>query len=234
MTLTYNTYVTQLANLMVVDSANAEFTIFLPGCIDYAEQRIYRELDLLNTFETVATSSTAASTREYPLPDTFITVENINILTPSGSTVSNGKRNPLMPVSMSVLDLLWPTANSNTGVPQLFAMKNSTTIVFGPSPDSVYLVEVRGVVRPTPMSSGNQTTFLTEYCPDLLIAASMVFASGYMRNFGSQADDPKMSQSWESQYQTLFKSAELEQLRAKFQSQSWYSQKPTPANPPRS
>jgi hypothetical protein len=135
---------------------------------------------------------------------------------------------------MSVLDLLWPTANTNTDVPQLFAMKNSETIVFGPSPDSVYLVEVRGVVRPTPMSSGNQTTFLTEYVPDLLIAASMVFASGYMRNFGGQADDPKMSQSWESQYQTLFKSAELEQLRAKFQSQSWYSQKPTPANPPRS
>ncbi len=138
-----------------------------------------------------------------------------------------------MPVSMSVLDLLWPASNANAGTPQMFAMKSSDVIVLGPTPSGAFLIEVRGVKRPAPMTALNPTTFLTEYVPDLLIAASMVFASGFMRNFGGQADDPKMSQSWENQYQLLKASAELEQMRAKFQSQSWYSQKPTPANPNR-
>jgi hypothetical protein len=58
------------------------------------------------------------------------------------------------------------------------------------------------------------------------MAASMVFASGYMRNFGSQADDPRMSQSWESQYQLLKASAQTEQARQRFESWGWSSGNP--------
>ena len=62
----------------------------------------------------------------------------------------------------------------------------------------------------------------------------MVFVSGYMRDFGSQADNQQMSVSWEQQYQTLFKSASVEQARAKFESEAWTSQQPSPiATPPR-
>jgi hypothetical protein len=236
MSYNYTEYVAQLANLMVVDSNNAEFTIFLPGCIDYAEQRIYRELDLLNTLIT-SSGTCSSNNREFTLPTssgTYITVENINIITPSGQSASAGTRNPLMPASLAVLDMLWPSSTTGAGVPQMFAMKDSAVIILGPAPDSAYTVEVRGIQRPTPLSVSNDTTLLTSYVPDLFMAASMVYASGYMRNFGSQADDPKMSQSWESQYQTLFKSAQVEQFRAKFQSQSRSSQAPTPANPPRS
>jgi hypothetical protein len=236
MSYTYTEYVAQLANLMVVDSSNAQFITFLPGCIDYSEQRIYRELDLLNTLIT-SSGTCSATTRELTLPTssgTYITVENVNVITPSGTAAASGTRNPVFPVSLAVLDLLWPSSTTAAGLPQMFAMKNSTVIILGPSPDSAYVVEIRGIQRPTALSVGNATTFLTTYVPDLFMAASMVYASGYMRNFGSQGDDPKMSQSWESQYQTLFKSAQVEQFRAKFQSQSWSSQSPTPANPPRS
>lgn len=235
MTYNYTEYVTQLANLMVVDSNNSQFTTFLPGCIDYAEQRIYRELDLLNTLLT-QTGNATSSTREFALPTvtgTYITVQNVNVFTPFGSGPSNGTRNPLIPVSLAVVDLLWPSQTTGTGVPQMFAMKDAATIIFGPAPDQGYTIEIRGTYRPASLSASNTTTLLTNYVPDLFMAASMVYAAGYMRNFGSQADDPKMSQSWENQYQLLFKSAEVEQFRAKFQSQSWSSQKPTPANPQR-
>jgi hypothetical protein len=236
MSYNYTEYVAQLANLMVVNSNDAEFTIFLPGCIDYAEQRIYRELDLLNTLIT-SSGTCSSNNRELALPTgsgTYITVENVNIITPAGQSASAGTRNPLFPASLAVLDLLWPSSTTGAGVPQMFAMKDSTTIILGPAPDAAYTAEIRGIQRPASLSSTNTTTLLTSYVPDLFMAASMVYASGYMRNFGSQADDPKMSQSWESQYQTLFKSAQVEQFRAKFQSQSWSSQAPTPANPPRS
>ena len=72
----------------------------------------------------------------------------------------------------------------------------------------------------------NTTTILTTYVPDLFMAASMVFASGYMRNFGSQADDPRMSQSWENQYQLLKASAQTELARQRFESWGWSSGSP--------
>ena len=231
--MNYTEYVNQLSNLMAVSQTNPEFVIFLPGCIDYAEQRIYRELDLLATLTTVGTTLTTTNSREFTLPANFIAVENINVITPQSTQASVGERQPLIPVSLSVVDLLWPSDAANTGVPQQFAMKNNTTIILGPSPDATYYVEVRGITRPQTLSVSNPTTILTTYIPDVFMAASMVYASGFMRNFGAQADNPQMSQSWENQYQMLKQSAEVEQFRAKFQSQSWSSQKPTPANPPR-
>ncbi len=48
------------------------------------------------------------------------------------------------------------------------------------------------------------------------MAAACVFAFGYMRDFGGQADNPNSSQSWEAQYQKLFGSAKGEELRKLF------------------
>jgi hypothetical protein len=67
-----------------------------------------------------------------------------------------------------------------------------------------------------------------------MIAAGMIFAAGYMRDFGSQADDPKMAQSWEAQYGNLMKSASVDAMRMQFESQGWTSQSPSPLpSPPR-
>lgn len=234
MSYTYTSYVTQLANMMAVSPTDTSFTTWLPGCIDYAEQRIYRELDLLATLITDTSAQTTSGQRTFALPTTygtFIDVENVSIITPAAS--ASGTLNPLTPVSLAVIDLLWPSASQNTSMPTLFAMKDNATLVLGPSPDAAYYVQVRGTQRPAALSASNPTTILTTYIPDVFMAASMVYASGFMRNFGAQADDPRMSQSWESQYQTLMKSAEVEVFRSKFQSQSWSSQKPTPANPAR-
>ena len=49
MSINYTTYVDQITNIMAVKSTTPQFQTMLPGMIDYAEQRIYRELDLLNT-----------------------------------------------------------------------------------------------------------------------------------------------------------------------------------------
>jgi hypothetical protein len=55
-----------------------------------------------------------------------------------------------------------------------------------------------------------------------------------MRDFGGQADNPQATQSWESQYKQLFQSAQMEQLRAKFQAEGWTVKSPSPiATPPR-
>src|SRR3954471_24712791 len=117
MALNYTTYTSQLANLMVQDPTDTNFTTFLPGCIDYAEQRIYRELDLqiCRIVETTTVSS-ASRNLDYPTGlGTFIAVEQVNVITPSTALSSNGTRNPLTLVTKEYLDFAWPSARSNQG-----------------------------------------------------------------------------------------------------------------------
>lgn len=232
MTINYTSYVAQLSNLMVIPSTDSNFITFLPGCIDYAEQRIYRDLDLLYTQTTDATKQVSSGVREFILSTavgTYITVDQFNIITPSGTLSSAGTRVPLVPTSPEFLDASFPTnLSSFSGTPEYYAMRSNTLVLLGPPPDGPYYAETIGIQRPLALSSANSSTILTQYIPDLFIAASMVFGSGYMRNFGSQADNPQMSQSWETQYGLLMKSAAVEQFRAKHESQGWTSQQPSP------
>lgn len=223
MSYTYSTYKTQLANLMAVSETDPSFVTWLPGCIDYAEQRIYRELDLVYTTQRVAQTNLTPNSRAYTLPNPsteqrFFVVQSINVITPAGATATTGTRNILVPVSIKLIDFLYPTdaAPTSPSVPVVYAMVTDQSIRVGPSPDAAYLVEITGTYRPNPLSVTNTTTFLSSYLPDLFMAASMVYGSGFMRNFGSQGDDPKMSTSWEGQYQILLSSANNEETRRRF------------------
>lgn len=237
MALTYSQYVTDLANLLVVPTGDAGFQTVLPNIIDDAEQRLYRELDLLNTIVRDSSSTLATGTRTFNLPTsigTFLVTEDINVITPFGtSNPELGTRNPLVPVSKEYLDFTWPSSNAST-VPQYFAMVTQSTVVVGPWPDQAYQVEVVGTQRPAPLSVSNVTTLLSWYFPDLMIAASMVFGAGYQQNFGASVDNPQMGINWESHLQNLMKSAEVEEARKKFTTAGWSSKQPAPlATPPR-
>lgn len=239
MSLNYTTYVDQLSNLMVQNSTDTNFLTFLPGCIDYAEQRIYRELDLQTARVADASTTVSSGVRNFTLPTTtpngnFVVVEQINILTPVTAGSSDGTRNPLTLVTKEYLDFAWPSATSNTGVPLFMAPLNQTTFILGPSPDAAYTAEVIGTIRPLPLSASNSSTFLTQSLPDVFMAASMVFASAYQRDFGPATDDPSKAGTWESQYRTLMQSANMEELRKRFMGAAWQpmTQSPT-ATPPR-
>jgi len=235
--LNYTTYVTRMANMFPISSGDANFLTFIPDNINYAEQRIYRELDLVAVQETDATTSTSSGDRNFALPTsmgTFITVDQINLISPAGSLSSIGSRQPLMAVSPEYIDLTYPSGTQSTGQPRFYARRNDTTVILGPSPDAGYVIEVIGIQRPAALSSANSSTVLTQYVPDLFMAAAMVHAYGYMKDFGGQADNPQGAMSWEMQYKTLFASAEVEQARAKWQSEGWTSEQPSrTATPPR-
>lgn len=234
MTLTYATYTTAIAELCTIPASNADFQAILPDAIDYAEQRIYRELDLLATFIADASGSLAVNNRNYTLPTPasgpFVTVESVNVITPAATAPDSGTRNALMKTSVDMVNFLAPSTVT-AGVPTVFAMLTNQSLVVGPFPDGAYRIEVIGTIRPNPLSATNTTTILSTQLPDMLVAASMVFMSGYMKNFGSQADDPKMAQSWENQYQTLAKSANVEELRKKYTNFSGRHIDQTPRQP---
>jgi hypothetical protein len=217
---------------MVISSNDANFQTFLPGCIDYAEGRIYRELDLLFTQVTDNSARVSSGVQEFTVPTsigTFITVDQLNIITPAGTLSSQGTKVPLVPVSPEFINNAYPALDgSYTATPEYYALRSNSIILLGPVPDGAYYAETIGIQRPASLSVTNSSTILTQYIPDVFMAASLVFGFGYMRDFGGQSDNPQGGQSWEAQYQLLIKSATVEQFRAKHEAQGWTSQSPSP------
>lgn len=242
-------------SLAAPSTSNAFNTIY-PRAIEYAEQRIYRELDLLFTRVTDNGAATPA-TRAFTLPTNkgnFVVLEQVSV------TVGTVRQPPLLPVSKDALDQLWPddlafeylvtdqgqlvltdngqpiivgAGSNDTSIPLVWCQVDQETILLGPPPDLAYIITCFGTQRPAPLSAINTSTFLTQFLPDLFLAASMVFWAGYQRDFGSQSDDPKMAQSWETQYGLLMKSGAVEEARKKWQGPGWSSRLPSPiASPP--
>ena len=237
MSLTYSSWQTSLANMLVLPSTDPNFQAVLTNVIDDAEQRIYRELDILNTIVRDSSSTLTTGTRNFSLPTsigTFVVTENFNVITPASAiNPENGTRNPLTPCSKEQLDFLWPSVAGST-VPTYFAPITQGQFIVGPWPDQAYTVEVVGTQRPAPLSSTNVTTLLSVYWPDVFLAASLVFGAGYLKNFGAMSDDPKSGMSWEAHYQSLMTSATIEEMRKKFVMAGWSSKQPAPqATPPR-
>lgn len=243
MSTNYGTLVSQVAAFTVISSntlvnGDNNFVGPMPTFIDYAEGRIYRDLDLPAARVTDTSVTCSSGVRTISLSTTqgtILVVETLNLFSSAGTTSSNATRSPVTPASKAVIDTIYPSAaSSNTGLPEFFARVTDTEIMFGPTPDQAYGTEVIATIRPSPLSASNSSTWLTINVPELMTAAVMISAFGYMRDFGGQADNPQGAQSWESQYQALMKSANVDALRMKFQSNAWSQQIPSPiATPPR-
>lgn len=235
MSLTYATTLTTLANLMGEDPTDPNWLQFVPSMIDYAEGRLYRELDLLAATVSDRTGALSTGTRNFILPSSagrFQTVDAINVFSPVSTFTL---RNPLTSVSVDAMNWMWPSDQALSGypIPVNFAWLQdgnigSQTVLVGPAPSATYNVEVVGTIIPTALSSGNPTSFLASYLPDLFLAALMIQGSAYQKNFGAEQDNPQQAMSWEQQYEKLFASADMVESRKKFSSVSWTAKKPEP------
>lgn len=230
--MNYSEYITALVDLLETTSTTPEFVNILPSIINDAEQRMYRELDLLATVFRDTSKSCTAGSRNITAPttgsnnSTWITTQEINIITPFGTlNPEQGARVQLVPTSQQFLNGVYGS-NAKQGVPKFFAMVDNSNIVLGPWADKAYQCEFVGTIRPAPISASNPTTILSTYLPDAFLAASMVFAAGYQRNFGGASDDPKMALSWNEVYGDRMKSAMIESARQKFQASGWTSMSP--------
>ena len=80
-------------------SSDASFNNILPRAIEQAEQRIYRELDLITT--TAAQVATLSSgVRNVAIPGGILILNDLNIITPAATAPDAGTRNPVQRVSL--------------------------------------------------------------------------------------------------------------------------------------
>jgi hypothetical protein len=236
--LDYQGFVKQISTLAVVESDDPAFQTILPQAITYAENRICRELDFLFSSVPNTSFSLTANSRNLTIPaGAFVVTEQINVITPvNAGSVDTGVRNPLLPVTREFLDATCSDPNA-VGLPKYFApigdRGGNVAFLVGPYPDAAYIVELIGTIRPDSLSATNQTTFISQYLPDLMIMAAMIFVSGYQRNFGAtMANDPQMPISYETQYKELLASAAAEEFRKKFEAAAWSPKTPSPLASP--
>lgn len=236
--MNYTQYVDQIATMAVVPSNDPNFQIIIPEMINYAELRIQRDLDLF-AGQFVSTSYTAAENVAIQEAD-FITIQSVS--------VNTSPQRPLLPVTKEWLQYVYPTGSS-ADIPKYFAMyttnilnsqgdgANATGVPnmyirLGPIPNTPYGLTITGTLHMKPLSSGNSTTWISTYLPDLFIMASMVYISAYQRNFGRVNDDPQMAQTYEGQYMALLNGAKMEEFRKRFQASGWTSMSPSPVATP--
>src|SRR5262245_12356788 len=101
MSMTYTTFLLRLAQSIGPVGEGINWAVASAAAIDAAEQRIYRELDLLGAMVGDSTFTCVANSRNFtlttPASGRITVVHAMNIITPVGSNIDNGTLNPLIP-----------------------------------------------------------------------------------------------------------------------------------------
>jgi hypothetical protein len=209
----------------------SRYNTIVPRCIEYAEFRIYREPDLdFLACRQEAVLTAAMGVRTLAKPNTMLVVEEARII-PVGN---NGTGLPLRRMSNAAINQAFPLSGANAQ-PVYWSQISDTNLIFGPTPDQNYTIKVYGTFQPMALSSTNTTTFLTQWFPDLFLAATMIFLTGYQKNLGDAIGQPAPGGgSWETYYEALKAGGAVQEARKKAQSAGWSPSAPTSvATPPR-
>jgi hypothetical protein len=148
----------------------------IPRLITLAEQRIARELKVQG-FINVVTMTLVPNQSVYAKPDRWRDTVSLNI----SDTPSSNKRNPVFARGYEYLRSYWPDP-SETGRPQFYADYDFEHWLLAPTPDAAYKVEVNYYQLPPLLDDTVQTNWLTEQAPQLLLYASLLEATPFLKN----------------------------------------------------
>lgn len=248
--MTYDQCISWLQTIGGIPQNNEDenFQRIVPPMFLYAENRIYRELQFLAQLGT-QTATLTANNRDFTLPASVLSLVSMVVCTPVGVVTNNTIRTPpLERIPAELIDFLWPQSSYKPGVPKKYALLGNLPTISGstadlaspyikvrlmPTPDRAYTTELFGRVQPTGISPDDPQTFLSIKYPELLLAACMVYITGYQRDYGAQSDDPQRAMSWEQQYTTLRQGVMLEAAQQRGEGPGWTAATPAPATQPR-
>lgn len=148
----------------------------LPRLINLAERRIARELKVEGLIN-IVTSNFQVGLAVYPKPDRWRSTVSFNF----GQGTNNNEYTQLFPRSYEYVRSYWPD-REQTGVPVFYADYDYNNWIVSPTPDAAYPFEVL-VYQLTPLlDDANQSNWLTEYAPQLLLYASLLEATPFLKN----------------------------------------------------
>jgi len=172
----------------------------IPRLITLAERRIARELKIQG-FQTVVTTAMQAGLAVYPKPDRWRETISMNIGTGSGNNV----RTQVYPRAYEYVRQYWPN-ESLTATPEFYADYDYRHWVFAPTPDAAYPMEILYYELPPLLDETNETNWLTEFAPNVLLYASLVEATPFVK------DDQRV-QLWQGYYDRAMSALNGEDLQ---------------------
>jgi hypothetical protein len=235
--MTYDDLIASLQTFLEIplNQTDENFQRVIPRIMEDANNRIYRELDFLPA-TTSQTAALTANVRVQTLPPSVIVLDSVNVITPLSAQPDDAgaTRHPVERISIEAMDIWYPQASFAPGVPTKYSLIGAPASTppynmrLWPEPAQAYNAEFIGVIRPAPPGPTTQNTYLLTTYPELFLAACMVLASGYQRDFGAMADDPQKAMSWEAHYSTLRTTAMIEGARIKGEGAQWTAKPPAP------
>lgn len=167
--LTYNTLISTAGDYLERNDIAASMPVF----IRLAEKKCARILKAQLATTTVTNTLTAGN----PLvtkPERWI--ETISFTVQSSNSVTVLKKRP-----RETIQQMYPDTTV-TGLPKYYAEWQENYFYIGQTPDQAYNYELLIYQEPDPLDATNQTNYLTDAAPDLLLYSTLLEAQGYLKN----------------------------------------------------
>ena len=182
---TYDNLVTDIRNYTEVDS-NVLTAAICNRIIEDAEFRILRDVPI-DAYKKQATGNLVIGQSTINVPAQTLFVKGVQVY--DSTSASTGTNTWLEKKDESYLQEYIP-AETSTGKPKYYAMFGGATgttdttsgrLFLAPVPDATYTFKIHYEAVPTPLSSSNTTTYISQYFPNGLLYACLVEAYGFLK-----------------------------------------------------
>lgn len=148
----------------------------LPQLVNMAERRLARELKIQGTVN-VVNSVMVPGDSVYAKPDRWRETVSMFI----GTGAGNNTRAEIFPRAYEYIRQYWPNP-TQTGTPRFYADYDYQHWLIAPTPTSALPFEILYYELPPLLDDSNQTNWFTEYAPNVLLYASLLEATPFLKN----------------------------------------------------
>ena len=168
------TYDSLVADIQTYAERDDEpFVTQIPRFVMMAENRIISEIKGLG-FKKVVTTDLSVGTNVIAKPTGWRETISINV------TGIDAQRYPLFERTYEYLRMYWPDDGA-TDVPKYYSDYDYEHYLIAPTPNNIALMEIHYYERPEPLSPTNQTSWTTQYAPQLLLYACLLEAQPFLK-----------------------------------------------------
>lgn len=171
-TMTYNSLLDDVRRYLERGfTADSDTLVYeqLPNLVTFAERRIARELKVSGFIQPVLTTL-EPGVATYLKPDRWRDTVSMSV---------DGK--PIFARSYEFCRSYWPEI-SETAAPEFYADYDYSHWLITPTPNAASQLEVLYYEQPSLLGDDQQTNFITEYAPDLLLYATLLESAPFLKN----------------------------------------------------
>ncbi len=167
--LTYTNLITTVGDYLERDDLVTKIPIF----IMLAERKVSRVLKA-QLAQLAVTDNLTENSPVVTKPARWVETISFSIQTTDGTVVLKER-------SRETIQSMYPVL-TDTAAPKYYAEWQEGYYYVGPTPDSAYAFELMMYQQPPSLGDTQQTNYLTENAPDLLLYSTLLEAEGYLKN----------------------------------------------------